>query len=343
MAIIRLRSSKLKSPVRSNFPRGFFPCIFSFLLVIAALGENSLADFAGRDTSVHDPSTLVKCDEEFWLFATGRGIASRYSADLKHWETGPPVFPQVPSWTTNMIPANNGRFWAPDVAYLSNRYVLYYAVSSWGRRNSVIGLATNLTLNPKDAAFHWVDKGPVIRTTEQDDYNAIDPAVLQCPDGRMWLAFGSYWSGIKLVELNPETGLRIAPESPIHSLAWHESIEASYIYRHGPFYYLFVNWGQCCRGVHSTYNIRIGRSAEVTGPYLDKDGLDMLHDGGTSFLESSGDFIGPGHAGIIAAKGRQWFSCHFYDGRSQGKPTLGILPLTWDDDGWPKAETNAAN
>jgi arabinan endo-1,5-alpha-L-arabinosidase len=277
------------------------------------------------------------------VFATGRGIVSRHSKDLVHWSSGPRVFTNVPPWTTNMIRANSGYFWAPDVFYLTNRYLLYYAVSSWGKRDSVIGLATNPTLDPSDPACQWTDAGPVIRTTETNDYNAIDPAIIQSPEGRLWIVFGSYWSGIKLTELDPQSGKRINPDSPVFSLAYHDSIEASYLYWHDDYYYLFVNWGQCCRGAKSTYNIRIGRSKDVVGPYIDKEGHDLLHDGGSLFLGTSGTFIGPGHAGIVSGEGKDWLSCHFYDRSENGRPTLAIFPLRWNSDGWPAAQLTPTN
>jgi arabinan endo-1,5-alpha-L-arabinosidase len=315
-------------------------CLFQGAASRAA--DTNVAEFAGRGVSVHDPSTIVKCKNEYWVFATGRGIVSRHSKDLIFWHPGPSVFSNAPSWTTNTITANHGHFWAPDVFFMTNRYLLYYAISSWGKRDSAIGLATNATLDPSDPSYHWIDCGMVFRTYETNDYNAIDPAIIQSPDGRLWMVFGSYWSGIKLTELDPQTGLRINPNSPVFSLAYHDSIEASYLYRHDDYYYLFLDWGQCCRGVRSTYNIRVGRSKEIVGPYLDKDGKDMLHDGGTAFLQTSGTFIGPGHAGIISADGKDWLSCHFYDGSSGGRPTLGLFPLRWDNDGWPVAEMPAA-
>jgi arabinan endo-1,5-alpha-L-arabinosidase len=138
------------------------------------------------------------------------------------------------------------------------------------------------------------------------------------------------------VELDPATGKRPATNSPIYSLAHKDKIEASYIYPHDRFYYLFVNWGQCCQGVRSTYNIRVGRSASITGPYLDKAGVDMMRGGGSLFLTTSGNFIGPGHAGIVTKGSTNWLSCHFYDGTRDGRPTLGLLPLRWEADGWPQ-------
>ena len=96
-----------------------------------------------------------------------------------------------------------------------------------------------------------------------------------------------------------------------------------------------MNWGLCCRGTNSTYTIRVGRSAQITGPYLDRDGVNMLHDGGSSFLESSGPAIGPGHAGIFTEGGTNWFSFHYYDARRRGAASLGQRRLQWDAGGWP--------
>ena len=148
--------------------------------------------------------------------------------------------------------------------------------------------------------------------------------------------FGSFWSGIKLIQLNPETGKRVAPDSKIYSLAHFDSIEAPYIAKHDGYYYLFVNWGMCCRGVNSTYNIRIGRSKTVTGPYLDRNGIDLLAEGGSLFANTDGAFIGPGHASIYSEKGTNWFGMHFYDGTRRGNSTLAIRTLQWTAEGWPQ-------
>jgi arabinan endo-1,5-alpha-L-arabinosidase len=166
-------------------------------------------------------------------------------------------------------------------------------------------------------------------------------------DGSLWLAFGSFWSGIKLIQLDPATGKRVAPDSPMYSLANHNPIEAACLSRHGDYYFLFVNWGFCCRGTNSTYNIRMGRSSRITGPYLDRDGKDLAQGGGTVFLASEGSFIGPGHAGIYEDREHEWLSCHFYDGRRGGAATLSVQRLAWTHDGWPVARphlpTNTAN
>jgi hypothetical protein len=134
--------------------------------------------------------------------------------------------PSNPAWTTQVAAPHRDYFWAPDATFANGRFLLYYSVSSWGKNTSAIGLATNPTLNPADPSFKWSDAGIVVRSFATNDFNTIDPALAFDTTGRFWLAFGSYWSGIKLIELNPATGHRIAPESPMYSLAFNDSIEA---------------------------------------------------------------------------------------------------------------------
>ncbi len=283
----------------------------------------------------HDPSTLVKCGGRYWIFTTGGGIASLCSDNLADWVRGPRVFDRLPEWTLQAVPGHGGQAWAPEIVPVEGGYRLYYSVSTWGRNTSAIGLATNSTLDPADPRHRWIDLGAVIQSRATDDFNAIDPSVLADRDGRWWMAFGSFWSGIKLIELDPRTGQRKATDSPVHALARHDTIEAACLCRNEGRYYLFVNWGLCARGTNSTYNIRVGRSDRVTGPYVDDRGTDLRRGGGRLFLGTEGRFIGPGHAGIFRESGREWVSFHFYDGDNRGRPTLAIRPLRWTADGWP--------
>jgi len=302
-----------------------------------------LEESASRGITTRDPSSIVKCKDEYWVFYTGRGVPSYRSKDLVKWERGPAVFKAAPEWIAKIVPENrNMQYWAPDIMKLGDRYILYYSVSSFGKMTSAIGLATNPTLDPDDPAYHWTDQGFVVRTQDGDGYNAIDPSVFHDSDGSLWLTFGSYWTGIKLIQLDPQTGKRMAPDSKLVSIAHNESIEASYLCRHDDYYYLFVNWGSCCAGPKSTYNVRIGRSKFVTGPYVDKTGMDLLHSGGSLFLATTnGPLIGPGHAGTLKAQGKDWFTSDFEgDVRMDGKATLAIMPLRWNGDGWPEATVN---
>lgn len=304
-----------------------------------------LAQLGSRGVRAHDPSTIAECKDEYWVFCTGRGIPSYHSKDLVTWEPGQHVFTNALSWVAKAVPGSfsDRDFWAPDITHAGDRYLLYFAASRFGKNTSAIGLATNPTLDPDDPHHHWTDQGIVVQSGADDDFNTIDPAVVQDSDGSLWLAFGSFWSGIQLIQLDPKTGKRIAPDSPSYPLAHHDSIEAPYVYRHGGHYYLFVNWGLCCHGTNSTYNIRVGRADKITGPYFDKEGVDMLLGGGSLVLGSIGPFVGPGHAGIVSKGGSDWFSCHFYDATRHGAPTLALLPLHWSADGWPEVQVPRAN
>jgi arabinan endo-1,5-alpha-L-arabinosidase len=116
--------------------------------------------------------------------------------------------------------------------------------------------------------------------------------------------------------------------------------EASYIINHGGFYYLFVNHGQCCDGVNSTYYITMGRSESQTGPYLDKTGKDLYNGGGTTVFSTSGSFIGPGCSGYYIENGKEWFTCHYYDGNNYGQAMLCIARIQWDENNWPVIKWN---
>ncbi len=292
--------------------------------------------------SAHDPSTIIPCKNRYYIFSTGQGILSKSSADKVFWTPGPSIFSSPPAWTTNAVPGFDGIFWAPDVQYFNNQFYLYYSVSTFGSQVSAIGLATSPTLDPLDPAYHWTDRGPVITSTNGSPYNTIDPSFVRDNAGNLWMAFGSYWNGIYLVQLDPSSGLRLAPNSPTYHLASNSSIEASYLWSRGGYYYLFVNWGSCCSGVDSTYNIRVGRSTAVIGPYLDKNGVNMASGGGALFLQSNGKYTGPGHVGILSENGKQSLTHHYYDANawdpgygSYGAPAFALLPLNWTADDWP--------
>ena len=249
------------------------------------------------------------------------------------------MFSSPPAWTTSAVPGFTGNFWAPDVIYFNGLYHLYYAVSTFGSQVSAIGLATNPTLDPSDPSYQWTDQGPVIESSNGSSYNCIDPSVAFDTSSNLWMSFGSFWNGIYMVQLDPGTGL-INTSNPgrIHEAfnnATGDPIEASYLYHHGNYYYLFANWGTCCAGVNSTYNIRMGRSTNITGPYLDRNGVNMVSGGGTLFLKTTGKFIGPGQMGILEGDGIEYFGYHYYDGNNNGAPTYDLEPLAWTADGWP--------
>ena len=288
--------------------------------------------------TIHDPSTVVVCDGRYYVYGTGRGISCLTSKDGYTWERGPRVFDRIPESVHAFVPDNDGAgVWAPDVVKLNRGYGLYYAVSKWGTSESAaIGLVTSPTLDPQDARYKWTDQGMITHSLPKDDYSAIDPGVCRAPDGTLWMCSGSFHGKIQLVQLNPETGRRIAPDTPASIIG--SGAEASDLIFHDGYFYLFLNRGSCCQGKNSTYNIRVGRSRKVTGPYLDRHGDDMTRGGGTLFAAAEGKLIGPGHFGLLADDGVEKFSCHYEaDLDHGGRPTLAIRPLLWTPDGWPLA------
>ncbi|HEY3762340.1 MAG TPA: family 43 glycosylhydrolase [Verrucomicrobiae bacterium] len=315
----------------------FFASVFcAFLFFAANFSAYALDGFIG----IHDPSTVIKCDGNYYVFGTGRGMPFLVSSNGFDWERGGHVFDQVPEDVRQYAPSNNGiGVWAPDIIHVGGQYYLYYAISSWGVFVSAVGLMTSPTLDPKSADYKWTDCGMVVHSSAGEALNAIDPGVCYAPDGTLWLCYGSYHGNIELVELDPKTGQRIATNSPVTIIA--SDSEASDIIHHGNYFYLFVNHGSCCQGSNSTYNIRVGRSEKITGPYINRYGDDLVGGGGTLFVSAQGNDIGPGHFGLLLDDGVEKFSCHYEAeiGRV-GRSILDIRPLLWTVDDWPQPGEN---
>ena len=287
---------------------------------------------------VHDPSTIVTTEGLRRFFSTGPGILLMREDAAGKWVREARVFDEakLPSWHEKMVPGNRGYLWAPDVIRIGQNFFVYYSVSTFGKNTSAIGLVVGKALDPSSPQWRWEDHGPVISSRREDHFNAIDPALFRDPgNNSLWMTFGSFWEGIHLVELDAITGLRADPAQPPLRLASAPEIEAPFLHARDGFYYLFVNWGKCCRGVNSTYEIRVGRSRAIAGPYVDQDGKQMLDRGGTLVLASEDRWIGPGHASIHVRDGREWLVHHYYDRDLGGRSRLRMVPLSWDPDGWP--------
>jgi arabinan endo-1,5-alpha-L-arabinosidase len=303
---------------------------------------------AGDIRGVHDPA-IIREGGTYYLFATGhvgtaQGIIPwRTSPDLVTWTYRGAVFPELPAWATERIRGTRG-LWAPDISFTGSEYRLYYSVSTFGKNRSAIGLATSRTLDPAKPGYGWTDKGLVFESRSSDGFNAIDPNIFVDKDGRHWMTFGSFWSGIKVVELDPATGKPPRGRVEVHGLASRPppgAVEAPFLIERDGFYYLFVSFEFCCRGANSTYYTVVGRAKNVLGPYLDQAGRPMLKGGGFLVLHADLDrtrrWRGPGHVAILREPGRDYIVYHAYDSHNSGISTLRIQPLGWTDDGWPVA------
>jgi arabinan endo-1,5-alpha-L-arabinosidase len=287
----------------------------------------------GNVAPVHDPS-MIKAGTSYLLFATGGGIEQRASIDRTNFTPTltAHAFAALPAWTA---PYTNGTdLWAPDVSFNTGQYYLYFAASTFGSSNSAIGLATSATGN----VGTWVDSGAAVVTSATcAGSNAIDPAFISDASGNWWLAFGSFFNGINMVQLDPSTGKPLGATPTCYSLAQRTgtAIEGSTVYVHAGMYYLFASVDTCCQGVNSTYHIVVGRSSNPQGPYVDRGGVAMTQGGGTIVLATHGNIIGPGGQGIFSDTDGDVLVYHYYDGNNAGTPTLGVNLLGWTSDGWP--------
>ncbi len=292
----------------------------------------------GDIQNVHDPR-IIECGGSFYLYSTGAGIPIHRSKDLITWQRIGSVFTDPPAWAAKEYP-HTRYFLAPDISYFAHTYHLYFAVSRFGKNDSRIGLMTNSTLDPQDPNYKWVNQGKVAETHPTDNWNAIDPSVVFDSDRNPWLVMGSFWQGIKMHRLDADTGLLSKEDPKFYSLARRvapDALEAGYMIHHGEFFYLFVSFDYCCRGIRSSYKTMVGRSKEITGPFIDISGKPMLDGGGSLVLASHDNVIGPGHASVLQTANRDWLVHHFYDAGNHGRATLQIQPLAWNSDEWPVA------
>ena len=269
---------------------------------------------------IHDPSTIMECDGKYYTFGTGSG--GLISED---------------GWTWNGGGVRPGGGAAPDAIKIGDRYLVIYGATGGGSNHKgAILTMWNKTLDPKSPDFKYSEPVVVATSDGYEENDAIDPGVLLDPTtGRLWMAYGTYFGFIRIVELDPKTGKHKEGNKPVDVAIVCEA--ADLVYRDG-WYYLLATHGSCCDGANSTYNVVVGRSKQVTGPYLDNVGRNMLEGGGKMVAVTRGGLIGPGHFGhMILEKGVEKMSIHYEADLEQGgRSALGILPLLWKD-GWPVA------
>ncbi|RYG48295.1 MAG: arabinan endo-1,5-alpha-L-arabinosidase [Chitinophagaceae bacterium] len=316
-----------------------------FLLLLILAPSVHFAQTIQNNIAVHDP-VMIRQDSVYYLFCTGRGISVWSSIDRTNWEKERPVFDTLP-WAVRTIKGFQNHIWAPDISFYNGRYYLYYSVSAFGKNTSCIGVASNKTLHPGSADYKWTDHGKLIQSVPgRDMWNAIDPNLVVDERQVPWLAFGSFWNGIKLVRLNadrislaqPEQWYTIAsrPRNFLlpDSVAGDAAIEAPFIFQKNNFYYLFVSFDYCCRGEKSTYKIMVGRSEKIEGPYADRDGVPMNVGGGSIVLEGDRNWNGVGHNAVVNFDGVDHLIFHGYDAADKGRSKLRVEKLSWQN-GWP--------
>jgi arabinan endo-1,5-alpha-L-arabinosidase len=276
----------------------------------------------------HDPAAYVLGDT---IYLAATGLTAKTSSNLTTWAGGGNPLAR-PAWVATMVPGATN-LWAPDISFFGGMYHLYYAASTFGSNRSCIGHATRTALD----SGAWTDSGaPTICSNvgTTDNWNAIDPNVIVDDAGTPWLEFGSFWGGLQLIKLD-NTGARA--DTTVLNIAARPrnggAIEGGWIFKHCGYYYLFSSWGSCCSGAYD-YNIRVGRSAAVTGPYVDQAGVALTNGGGTLLVQGNATLTAPGHNAVITYQGKTYNLYHALNA-AHGAAMLRIAELAWDTDGWP--------
>ena len=305
-------------------------------LLAAALALAPAVYALDGQVGIHDPSTIVLSNGKFYVYGTGGT---------------PLVSDDGWTWRAGVRPPRTGL--APDVIHIADRYYMYVASNPGGQPHAAIYMIWSKSLDPNSPDYKWEEGGLVVSTDGVEDANGIDPGAFLDPStGRLWLTYGSYFGYIRIVELDPKTGMRIIRKTTdpktgktvTTSPAFTNiaiNCEASDMIYHDGWYYLLATHGSCCRGSDSGYNIRMGRSKKPTGPFIDNIGIDMIQGGGKQLIGSGGRLIGAGHFGLLdLGDGIMKFSMHWEaDLDRGGASVLDIRPLLWKD-GWPVAGVN---
>lgn len=271
---------------------------------------------------IHDPSTIAECDGKYYTFGTGSG--GLISTD---------------GWTWNGGGVRPGGGAAPDVLKIGDRYLIAYSSTGGGLGGGHAGKVLtmwNKTLDPNSPDFAYSEPIEVAHSLDDEDCDAIDAGLLLDPtDGRLWLSYGTYFGFIRVVELDPKTGKRMEGNKEVNIAIDCEATTLTY--RDG-WYYLLGTHGTCCDGPNSTYNIVVGRSRKITGPYMDNIGRDMLEGGGKMVIAASDRKTGPGHFGrFVEEDGVEKMSFHYEaDFDRGGRSVLALRPIIWKN-GWPLA------
>jgi arabinan endo-1,5-alpha-L-arabinosidase len=272
---------------------------------------------------IHDPSTVVECDGKYYTFGTGGG--GLISEDGWKWNGG------------GVRPGGGA---APDAMKIGDRYlVVYGATGGSSNHKGAILTMWNNTLDPNSPDFKYTEPVVVATSDGYEECDAIDPGLMLDPTtGRLWLTYGTYFGFIRIVELDSKTGERVKGNEHVNAAIVCEAAVLAY---HDGWYYLLATHGSCCDGSNSTYNIVVGRSKNVTGPFVDNVGRGMLEGGGKMVAATSGRLIGPGHFGrMVLDDGIEKMSFHYEADLDQGGiSVLGIRPLLWKN-GWPVAGDN---
>lgn len=314
------------------------------------------------DWHIHDPSNVVTHNKKHMIAVTGKEPTSNYPCGLEtwwrkkkdrgDWKPGQCLLSKKPQWVEKHCPGNDGAYWAPT---LVRRNALIYSVSDGFDEEGTTCLGVAKATGTFPDQLTWTDSGKPLTCIIGDQYeeerSAIDPDVFLGFDKKTYLVTGGgviIGTELKPWSLMPKSGnwfdkndpsWKEMARGPKISFREYDWVEAAFIYPNHKtnYYYLFVNWGTCCSGIKSTYNIRVGRSRNPLGPYVDKKGKDLMKGGGSLFLKERSYMVGPGHPAIYQKGSKEILTFHYYDTRRDGLPWIAERWLKWNTKGWPYA------
>lgn len=308
-----------------------------------------------------DPTVWTGDDGRHYTFSTaGTKRKSRLgqfmrSDDLVAWDTIPQHVWSPETLTT--LRQYGSEFWAPQVVKINDRWLMYLTCYFSAANSSIVVLSFDAPTFPDDKGKcgPWRFEGLITSSTTNGIIDTIDPFVTEDPQtGKVWMFFGSV-GGEYRVELSSD-GLALAPEARFVHVAGHtieqdptrgRVFEGAYLYYRQGYWYYFVSAGNYNDG---SYCVRVARSKNIDGQFIDKQGRNMLDGKATAILytDPASPFYGPGHNGeIFADKQGQtymYYHCH-KTGLTSTNPgysprALMLQRVFWDGDGWPYFKDN---
>ena len=316
----------------------------------------------GMVESCADPSIIYSETDSYWYMycttdplndedKTGDNfnfhlIPMLRSTDLVNWEYMGDAFTTRPDW----LDPTSG-MWAPEIDFFDGQYYLYYTVPDVAdsvsgepgcHGDSAIGVATSESpLGP------WEDQGVVVEPRRNGPgcnfFWTFDPEVVE-DNGQKYIFFGSYYGGIAARELSDD-GLQSDASTQVQITIPNRYEGPELVYRDG-YWYLFVSATNCCNGPLTGYSVFVGRSEDILGPYVDREGVSLLSGrvGGTPFLTMNGNrWVGLGHNAVFQDFDGQWWTVYhavdqndpYFEGAVgfTKRPVL-LDPIDWIN-GWP--------
>jgi arabinan endo-1,5-alpha-L-arabinosidase len=320
---------------------------------------------AGFADTYADPAVIRGKDGYWYAYGTtdplNEGESDRHllpisrSTDLVTWEYMGDAFTEAtkPAWAEQ-----DAALWAPDIRYVDGQYRLYYVVTET-TETGVPQTSTESYDNAIGVAYSdsptgpWTDSGdPVVDPRRQGTDNYLwtfDPHHVMGPDGREYLYYGSYYGGIHVTELSEDGSEAIGPSTQV---AIDNKYEGAYVIRRDGWWYMFVSSANCCAGPTTGYSVHVGRSRDIRGPFVDREGvpLNQSRAGGTPVLAPNGNrWIGTGHNAVISdLAGQDWTLYHAIDRADPyltGTDGINERPMLLDRmdwiGGWPTVRAGA--